>query len=90
MDRDKLKETLAKLHGELAAADRMDVESAQMLHEAIDDINGALERTGETIEKKTEETHDRLENLAVRFDMDHPRLASLVRQLNAALSRIGI
>jgi Domain of unknown function (DUF4404) len=86
-----LRELLAQLHSRLSRAKKLDPESRELLETVADDIRGAL--AGKTAGRNgpAEPSHEsRLEELAVRFEADHPALAEVLRELTDALAKAGI
>ena len=86
MEPDPLREQIMKLHAELGAADRVDPRSKQLLAEIMDDIKRLMERPA-----AAESTlPDRLEAVAVQFEVDHPTLAASSRRLVDLLEKVGL
>ena len=86
MEPNLLREQIMKLHAELGAADRVDPRSKQLLAEIMDDIKRLKERpaAGEST------LPDRLEAVAVQFEVDHPTLAASSRRLVDLLEKVGL
>ena len=89
MDPEKLKSLVAQLHQELSDAKElppgMEGEVAQVVGEMADLLPAESE--------PTEEHHSALEKLeeyAVGFDAEHPKIAAALRQISVALGNIGI
>jgi hypothetical protein len=87
MERDRLNETLRKLHRELQDAETADPETRRLLAAVQDDIDRV---TGPGEDPPVAEIGDHIENLAARFAADHPALASALRQVMNTLSSMGI
>ncbi len=95
MNTDDLHAHLARLHAELQQAPRVDAESGRLLDEIgaevarlraralAPDHPGAAEQADATLP-------DRLEALAVRFEVDHPTLAASSRRLVDILGKVGL
>jgi hypothetical protein len=94
MASDELHAHLARLHAELAAAPRVDAESERLLNEIGADVARlkarALAAEGAAAEAGDASLPNRLEELAVRFEVDHPTLAASSRRLVDILGKIGI
>jgi len=95
MDTEDLNSHLARLHAELAAAPRVDAESERLLNEIGADVarlraRAAAPATGIAGDSPDATLPDRLEALAVRFEVDHPTLAASSRRLVDILGKIGI
>jgi hypothetical protein len=84
----------------------VDPEAREMLATVMRDIDGALSKgsatdaagpAGATVsavpvspEARVSATAPRLEELAVRFEADHPTIAQLLRQIGTLLGQAGI
>ena len=83
----ELRRQLARLHERLTGAQRIDDESRQLLRTLLGDIERVLDQQGSTAEPAH---RHRLEELATRFEADHPSLAGVLRQLVDALGKAGL
>jgi predicted component of type VI protein secretion system len=100
MTDETLRQLLARVHERLSSTSSVDPESREMLATVMRDINGALSRgsaqpdsvTAAPVspEARVSATAPRIEELAVRFESDHPAIAQLLRQLGALLGQAGI
>lgn len=88
MDRDQLQELLKSLQRELADARSLDDESRRLLGAVMGDISRTLQASAAPTAAAP--VSDRLGDLAVRFEADHPALAGAMRQLIDALAKAGI
>jgi hypothetical protein len=87
MTSETLTKTLAALHQELSRASALDEKSRQLLHEVMRDV----ERLGPSSGSLPDTLHrHRLEELAIGFEIDHPTLAAVLRQLTDLLTKAGI
>ena len=87
MHRKNLRETLEKLRLELdSTASNLDRQLHTALEEVADDIETAL--GDEPVEVRSGKKQ--LQELAVKFETDHPRLANILGELTDALSKMGI
>ncbi|MBG57570.1 MAG: DUF4404 domain-containing protein [Porticoccus sp.] len=88
-ENDDLRDQLATLHNELEKAKTLDPEDRDMLGHLMSDMiriaQGDLEK-----EPHHESLREQLERKAGDFDLDHPRLAGVVRQLLDSLGKMGI
>ncbi|HVY64407.1 MAG TPA: DUF4404 family protein [Gammaproteobacteria bacterium] len=82
----ELRKLLAELHTRLSHATTLDPKARTMLVTVANDIEGALERSGE----RPPSAESKLEALAVKFEADHPALAEAVRDVVDALGKAGI
>jgi hypothetical protein len=85
MSDEDLRDLLAQLHARLGRAKSLDGESRKLLTTVARDIDAAL-RTGTT--PKT--TLQPIEELAVRFEAEHPAVADVLRQIVDTLGKAGI
>ncbi len=84
-DRD-LRTLLAELHERLRHAKAVDPEARKLLATVADDIEGALElRDRPPLVAET-----KLQELAAKFEVEHPALAEAVRDVVDALGKAGI
>jgi hypothetical protein len=90
----RLRETLSELQRELERTDAGDAEARRRVAEAAREIDAWLERTGpgsgRPDEGAEESIGDRLRDAALRFEEEHPALATTVRRVIDALSDLGI
>ena len=89
MERRQLEELLESLHRELGNAEAVDEDSRSLLHGMMDEIRQALERSGEDADGGSP-LNRRLQELALRFETDHPRIAATISQLTDSLAKMGI
>ena len=88
MQREQLKQTLSSLHEALAGEADIDPELQSLLATLDDDIQQLLSEESGT--EETSDTLDAAEFLAARFAVDHPRIEALVREVVAALAKMGV
>jgi hypothetical protein len=91
---EKLKQTLAELHAELASAGKVDPNTRQLLQEALADIQRSLAAAesapDEPRETAAEGIAERLQTATARFETTHPTLAGLLERLTDLLGAAGI
>ena len=87
MDKDSLRERLAKLHAELSNAQREDPETHRRLAEILPELKRLAE---EPLASKDDSLPQRLERVAVQFEAKHPALAGSVRRIVDLLGEVGI
>ena len=91
MDQKTLRERLAKLHAELANAHKQDPATRKSLGEILPDVKRMVDQPeGAAASSADKSLPDRLERVAVQFEVGHPRLAASARQLIELLSEVGI
>ncbi len=81
-----LRDLLAQVHARLYAAKSVDPGSRELLKAVATDIENTLGRRG--TEPATAAT--KLEELAAKFEVEHPALAEAVRDVIDALGKAGI
>ena len=86
MSDEDLRDLLSQLHTRLGGAKSLDGESRKLLTTVARDIETALKRG--TAPKKS--TLEPIEELAVRFEADHPAVADVLRQIVDTLGKAGI
>jgi len=90
MDKNSLRDLVAKLHGELTEALREDPKSSESLRDMMKDINRLIEKPTDLPSSPHGSLPDRLERVAVQFEADHPTLAASARRLVDLLGEVGI
>jgi hypothetical protein len=101
MDPNALRDHLTTLHEELRSAPRAAPGSSQLLGELMEDIQRLLARTPAADATPTAQPApatpehpsslpERLEKLAVLFEVDHPTLAASSRRLVDLLGKVGL
>ncbi|MGA2778195.1 MAG: DUF4404 family protein [Steroidobacteraceae bacterium] len=91
MDPDALNEQISKLHEELANVRRLEPRSSQLLGEIMLDIQRLTATPAiATAAPSAASLPDRLEEIAVRFEADHPTLAASSRRLVDLLGKAGL
>jgi len=87
MPRTHLRETVGRLRHEIDAGEPLGPNRLIELREALDEIEGFLE-SGETSGDAS--VGDKLRTVEADFEGSHPKLASALRAVVNALSRLGI
>lgn len=87
MNQEPLQSLLRRLHEELGKAGPVDDETRRMLDVVAGDIAG---KAGTAAPAPESRHAPALEQLAVRFETDHPALAAATRQVIDALAKAGI
>jgi hypothetical protein len=90
MDKNSLRDLVAKLHGELSEALREDPKSRESLSDMMKDINRLMDKPAVMPSSPHGSLPDRLERVAVQFEADHPTLAASARRLVDLLGEVGI
>lgn len=87
MDQAKLQRLLRELQAELGSAETLDPESRALVAEVLVDL-ASSPMAGQTGHHAT--AASRLRESVLRFDSEHPTLATAVRQVADALGKLGI
>ncbi len=90
MDPDILRDQLSKLHEELGSVSHVDPRSKQLLSEVLEDIQRLLQQDRASAPRGNATLPDRLEKVAVQFELDHPTLAASSRRLIDLLGKAGL
>jgi Domain of unknown function (DUF4404) len=90
MDKNSLRDLVAKLHAELADALRADPKSRESLSDMMQDINRLIDKPAAPTATPHGSLAERLERIAVQFEADHPTLAASARRLIDLLGEVGI
>ncbi len=96
MDKNSLRDHLAKLHAELAEAHRADPKYRESLTAVMQDVDRLIDKAADSASSSSETSAkegsipDRLERIAVQFEADHPTLAASARRLVDLLGEVGI
>ena len=88
----ELSETLKQLHAQLADVESMDVEMRAKLHDALEEIQVALDSDQTPLHAPDEHQSllQRLGDAARHFEESHPALSGTVGSVIDALGRMGI
>lgn len=89
MDKKKLQGIIQKLHRELATADSVDNESRAMLLDLVRDVENLTVNEGPA-DGGAENVAGQLENAALRFESEHPKLSMALGEVIEALNKLGI
>ncbi len=85
MPREQLKKDLEELQHELESMDEMDEE----LRERLQAISGQIDRLTEGEDGPLEELLEDVEERALVFENEHPRIAGILKRMVSALEAIG-
>ncbi|MGH8175582.1 MAG: DUF4404 family protein, partial [Steroidobacter sp.] len=88
MDKE-LREHLASLHTELARTSAVSPQSRELLITLLGDITRLLGPSGNHVDEQRSAT-ERLDDLAVQFEAEHPALGAAIRQVVDTLGKAGI
>jgi Domain of unknown function (DUF4404) len=93
MEPNSLRDHLGKLHEELTQVSSVDPQSSQLLGELMNDIKRLMQSpTPDAVAAPDTNASlpDRLEKIAVQFEVDHPTLAASSRRLVDILGKVGL
>jgi hypothetical protein len=90
MDKKHLQELLAKLHGELEKAERVDDATRAALAEVTDDIRRLLASEEPASREQGETLAGRMQESLLEFETEHPAVTRVINQMAAALANLGI
>jgi len=100
MTDETLRQLLSRVHERLSSTNAVDPEAREMLATVMSDIDGALRKDSAKAdsisavpvspESRVSASAPRIEELAVRFEAEHPAIAQLLRQIGALLGQAGI
>ena len=88
MNRDRLRQLVASLHRELGDAESVDTESRRLMGALIKDIDRVLDTSPAALQDAG--VRDRLEELLLRFEAQHPTIATSMHELIDTLAKAGI
>jgi len=88
MNRDRLRQLVASLHRELGDAKSVDAESRRQMDALIKDIDRVLDTPPAA--PQDGRVRDRLEELLLRFEAQHPAIAASMHELIDTLAKAGI
>ena len=89
MEKEELNRLIENLHAELNAANSVDHESRQRLEGLAQDIE-KLVASGSSAPEHRETAAAQLEDAALKFESDHPKLSMILGELMDALGKLGI
>jgi hypothetical protein len=89
-DGERLRRTLTELHEELESSGAIDPGLRDPLREVLHEIQDALDRSDTEARTHGASLSERLQEMALEFERDHPTLAGTLNRLTHALSSMGI
>jgi hypothetical protein len=90
MDQKTVRDQVTKLHAELRDAHGADPEGRRSLGELLPDISRLMQQPQGDASASDTTLPDRLERVAVQFEVDHPALAASARRLIDLLGKAGL
>ena len=89
MDKRQLQAIIEKLHRELASAESVDAETRAQLQEIVQDVE-KLAGDARAAGVRHKSAAGQLENAALRFESEHPKLSMALGEVIDALGKLGI
>lgn len=89
MEDKQLRDLIKTLHTELTAAESVDADSRAMLQQLIKDIEDLAAKDDKPAEH-VESATGQLENAALKFESEHPKLSMAIGEIMDALGKLGI
>ena len=90
MDKQRLLQTLAELRAEVAQAESVDPETAELLESAMRDLQNELDKRGVKQPTDIEPASSGLKDALLKFESEHPQLSDAVGKVADALAAMGI
>ena len=88
MSEEKLKKLIAQLDVELESTDITDNDTRESLSQLLIDVREKLENPVD-VTNHSRITHD-LQEIALKFEVNHPKLTKILNEISNILSNIGI
>lgn len=85
MTNEKLQQLLKELHRELGATQALDQQSRVLIEKVLQDVDRIEDRA-----EPSASVEASLREVVLRFESEHPRLATTVGQVADALGKLGI
>jgi hypothetical protein len=86
----ELQKTLEQLHAELNRATTVDAPTRELLATLAGDIQRLSEQETPGEASAVEPLADRLQDLMLKFETEHPQLTTVLNQVSSALANLGI
>jgi Domain of unknown function (DUF4404) len=90
MDKERLLQTLAELRAEVAKAESVDPETAELLESAMRDLQAELNKRGIKPSPDIAPASSGLKDALLKFESEHPQLSDAVGKVADALAAMGI
>ena len=81
---------LQALHESLSQTKQVDAETLELLSTLTDDIQRLAQQTPLAPTDEIEPVKNRLQDMLLRFETEHPHLASAIEQVSNGLANLGI
>lgn len=90
MNQNELQKTLAALQAELNDAKTVDDSTRAMLQALAADIDRLSSKEAENSDEDVEPLSERVQDMVLKFETEHPQLTTALNQVSAALANLGI
>ena len=90
MNQNELQKTLETLRSELQRADSVDENTRDLLTVLAKDIQRLSEQDAGQSADDVEPLSERVQDLVLKFETEHPQLTTVLNQVSAALANLGI
>ena len=90
MNPTELQKTLESLRSELNKAASVDDETRTMLTSLAKDIQRLSDQNAAETSSEVEPLTERVQDMVLKFETDHPQLTTVLNQVSAALANLGI
>lgn len=90
MDKQQILSVLEKLQTELSSVQEVDVDKQQKLQTIATDIQQLLTQEEDPSSAQVDPVHERIQDLLLQFESEHPSLTAALNQVAAGLSNLGI
>ena len=80
---------IASLHEELSSSSTVDDQTRALLHKLTRDIEN-IDNNGDSAAGQTESIANQMEETAVKFETDHPKLSMALGEIVDVLGKLGI
>ncbi len=90
MVKKSLQEALTELQATLGDVERVDEETRTMVESLTDDLNRLLGSDAELSAQEVQPVSNRLQELLLRFETQHPQVTGILGRLADILSNVGI
>jgi len=89
MEKKELQQLIAHLHKELHSTDSVDEGSRELLQQLMKDIE-AISSDADSPREHRDSTTSQLEEAALKFESEHPKLSMTLGEIMDALGKLGI
>ena len=89
MESERLQKLIASLHEELSSSSTVDDQTRALLKKLTQDIEN-IDHNGDSAAGQKESIANQMEETAVKFETDHPKLSMALGEIVDALGKLGI